>query len=212
MDGFRWDYLENIDTPNFDSMADQGVKVRYMNNTFVTETSHYSMATGLYKESHGIVGNQMYDPVFNESFTIRTRDSKWWEAGKPIWITATKYNKKSATHFWPGSEVEIKGVRPAIWLPYNGSIPFKTRIDTVVEWFANKGVHFATLYFHEPDATGHKYGPDSQEYKDKVKYMDGILGYMMRKLRDNKLWDSVNVIVTSDHGMTSVDVDNRVGK
>ncbi|KAK6183339.1 hypothetical protein SNE40_010840 [Patella caerulea] len=212
MDGFRWDYLENIDTPNFDSFAAQGVKVRYMNNTFIPETfpCHFTMVTGLYEESHGIVGNYMYDPIFNESFGLSTHDSKWWEAGEPIWITATKKNKKSATHFWPGSEVEFNGVRPAIWLQYNETIPFEKRIETVVDWFANKGVHFATLYFHEPDRTGHKYGPDSQEIKDKVKYMDGLLGSLILGLRENKLWDSINVIITSDHGMASVDVDNKL--
>ncbi|XP_050405716.2 ectonucleotide pyrophosphatase/phosphodiesterase family member 5 [Patella vulgata] len=40
--------------------------------------------------------------------------------------------------------------------------------------------------------------------------MDQLLGYMIQKLRNNNLWDSLNVIVTSDHGMTSVDVDNKL--
>ncbi|XP_055957013.1 ectonucleotide pyrophosphatase/phosphodiesterase family member 5 [Patella vulgata] len=211
MDGFRWDYLDKIDTPHFDYLADHGVKVRYVNNTFITETfpCHYSIATGLYEESHGIIANKMYDPVFNETFGMANHDPKWWEAGEPIWITATKQNMKSATYFWPGSEVAIKGVRPEIWYPYNESVPFEERIDTVMDWFANQGVHLATLYFHEPDHTGHLYGPDSQQIKDKVVYMDNILGYLLGKLRENQLWDSVNVIITSDHGMTSVDVDTQ---
>ena len=48
-DGFRWDYLNNIDgLVNFDRMAREGVKVPYMNATFSTVTfpNHYSIATG----------------------------------------------------------------------------------------------------------------------------------------------------------------------
>ena len=33
-----------------------------------------------------------------------------------------------------------------------------------------------TLYFNEPDHTGHGYGPDSKEVSDQVQRMDGVLG------------------------------------
>ena len=41
--------------------------------------------------------------------------------------------------------------------------------------------------------------------------MDGILGQILDTLDEKHLSDVVNVIVTSDHGMTSVDMENRVG-
>ena len=48
MDGFRWDYINKVDTPNFDIMAQEGVRVPYINNTFITVTfpCHNSIATG----------------------------------------------------------------------------------------------------------------------------------------------------------------------
>ena len=50
MDGFRWDYIDRVKTPNFDRMAREGVKAPFINNTFITKTfpCHYSIATGLY--------------------------------------------------------------------------------------------------------------------------------------------------------------------
>ena len=45
---------------------------------------------GLYPESHGIVGNSMHDPVFNATFTLRSREKlshRWW-GGQPV-STAT---------------------------------------------------------------------------------------------------------------------------
>lgn len=43
---------------------------------------------GLYPESHGIVGNTMHDPVFNATFTLRSREKlnhRWW-GGQPVSI------------------------------------------------------------------------------------------------------------------------------
>ena len=50
MDGFRADYLEIIDTPNFDKMAKNGVKSEGLKPIFISKTfpNHYSIATGMY--------------------------------------------------------------------------------------------------------------------------------------------------------------------
>lgn len=212
MDGFRYDYPEKVSTPNFDRMASLGVRAAYVNNTFTTKTfpSHYSMATGLYEESHGIVGNHMYDPIFNETFSMRSHESKWWDQGEPIWITTRKRGLKSGTLFWPGSETEIHGLRPNTWYPYNESISFETRMDLVIDMLKKDKYNFVTTYFHEPDRTGHVFGPESQEVKDKIVEMDSLLGTLLDKLNTSGLLDSVNLIVTSDHGMATLDYDNKL--
>lgn len=48
MDGFRWDYVKSIPTPNLDRLAGLGTRTDYVNNTFCTKTfpSHFSVATG----------------------------------------------------------------------------------------------------------------------------------------------------------------------
>ena len=48
MDGFRWDYINKVSTPNFDALAQEGTKAAFINNTFITKTfpCHYSIATG----------------------------------------------------------------------------------------------------------------------------------------------------------------------
>ncbi|XP_046360522.2 ectonucleotide pyrophosphatase/phosphodiesterase family member 5-like [Haliotis rufescens] len=206
MDGFRYDYLDKVETPNFDDFARHGVKLPYMNNSFVTKTfpNHYTMVTGLHEESHGITENHMYDPVFNSTFSMRTHEPRWWNGGEPLWVTAKKQGLKTGTYYWPGSEVEIRGVRPDYWLNYSDHTPYKERVDTVIDWFKTKGVQMATLYYPEPDHTGHVSGPDSPQIIQKVKEMDGILGYLVQKMKDNGLENEVNLIVTSDHGMTSI--------
>jgi predicted AlkP superfamily pyrophosphatase or phosphodiesterase len=53
MDGFRWDYVNQTSTPNFDRMARQGTHAQYINSTFITKTfpDHYTIVTGKY---HGL--------------------------------------------------------------------------------------------------------------------------------------------------------------
>ena len=47
-DGFRWDYDRDVDTPNLDAMARDGVKATYVTPAFLTITNptHFTIITG----------------------------------------------------------------------------------------------------------------------------------------------------------------------
>uniref|UniRef100_A0A803TN22 Ectonucleotide pyrophosphatase/phosphodiesterase 7 n=1 Tax=Anolis carolinensis TaxID=28377 RepID=A0A803TN22_ANOCA len=47
-DGFRWDYDQDVETPNLDNLAKEGVKAKYVTPPFVTMTSpsHFTTITG----------------------------------------------------------------------------------------------------------------------------------------------------------------------
>ena len=164
---------------------------------------------GLYEESHGIVANYMYDPITNQTFNLRSKETFWWDGGEPLWVTVQRSNLKSGVYFWPGSESKVRGLYPNKYFAYNKSVKFEDRVDTVVEWLSND-IDLAMLYFHEPDSTGHQYGPNSPEVIAKVEEMDTLLGYIVSKIDNASLWDSVNVLVTSDHGMTEVSTNKLI--
>ena len=65
LDGFRWDYGKLYMTPNLDELARTGVKAEALIPSFPTKTfpNHYTIATGLYPDHHGIVNNSFYDPA-----------------------------------------------------------------------------------------------------------------------------------------------------
>ena len=69
---------------------DTGVKARSLKPIFPSKTfpNHYTLVTGLYAESHGIIGNRMYDPVFDAVYTISGPEAKRgrWYGGEPIWV------------------------------------------------------------------------------------------------------------------------------
>ena len=122
LDGFRASYLDTFASqlPTLRSMRWNGAWAERMISCYpsLTFPNHWSIVTGLYTPEHGIISNGMYDPVFNASFNMQTVDSRWWQ-GEPVWNTAMKQDKKASILFWPGSEVEVQGMRPNYWAPFS---------------------------------------------------------------------------------------------
>ena len=50
---------------------------------------------------------------------------------------------------------------------------------------------------------GHMSGPDGQATKNEVQGVDAIILSFLLKLQDSPIGDKTNVIIVSDHGMTS---------
>lgn len=212
-DGFRWDYRDKAETPNLDRLASEGARAEALIPVFPTKTfpNHYSIATGLHPEDHGIVANNMYDPEMKSKFGLSDRqavgDGRWW-GGEPIWVTLGKQGKKSAAMFWPGSEAEILGRRPTYWLKFDSEMGYADRVQRVLDWLElprpDRPV-FVSLYFSATDTAGHDHGPDSPEVAEAVALLDRTMGRLMEGLDQRGLLDSVNLIVVSDHGMAATD-------
>uniref|UniRef100_A0A3B5AZG4 Ectonucleotide pyrophosphatase/phosphodiesterase 2 n=1 Tax=Stegastes partitus TaxID=144197 RepID=A0A3B5AZG4_9TELE len=93
VDGFRASYVKRGSSviPNIEKLRTCGTHAPYMRPVYPSKTfpNLYSLATGLYPESHGIVGNSMFDPVFDATFTLRSREKlnhRWW-GGQPYYPT-----------------------------------------------------------------------------------------------------------------------------
>jgi len=209
MDAFRWDYPDSIPTPHLDAIAADGVKAVSLRPAYPSKTfpNHYTMATGLYPDHHGIVQNSFYDPESGEHYAISMReaieDGKFY-GGEPIWTTAEKQGMKSASFYWVGSEANIDGYQPSIWKKYDWKVPYEDRIDTVLAWLQLPEPvrpHLIMWYMSEPDHMGHVYGPFSKEVNDMIMYQDTLLGIFMEKIAALPYSDNINLIFTSDHGM-----------
>lgn len=216
-DGFRADYLNNYDLPHLQNFIKEGVLVEHVKNVFITKTfpNHYSIVTGLYEESHGIVANSMYDDVTKKHFSeSNDKDPFWWNGAVPIWVTnQLQENRSSAAAMWPGTDVSIHNVTPSYFMNYSSSVPFEERLNNVATWLSssNPPVTFATLYWEEPDVSGHKYGPEDKFNMRRVlKEVDGLIGDLVQKLKALGLWESLNVIITSDHGMAQCSENRRI--
>ncbi len=219
MDGFRWDYFDKTETPNFDEIIQNGSKAKGLISVFPTKTfpNHISIVTGKYPENHGIIANRMYDPVFDEYYYIGqgskpVLDGKWYEA-EPIWVTVEKAGLKAMTMFWPASEAKIMGYRPTEYFVYDGSIKHDDRIKQILSWIdypAEKRPSFLSLYFNHTDSYGHRYGPDSDKIKEAIKEMDRTIGVLIDGLKERQILDQVNIVLVSDHGMAPIYSDSTI--
>ena len=217
-DGFRHDFTTMTDTPNFDKLEEEGVKADALIPVFpsLTFPNHYSIATGAYSGTHNITGNSFYDKEFREKYSLydrnKVRDPKFYKS-EPIWVTAERQGVKAASFYWVGSEAPIKGYSPSIFKYYDGSVPFKARIDSVISWFnlsKEKRPHLVMLYFSEPDHTGHDWGVNTPEIVNTIEEMDNLLGYLLQNLESLEIFSNLNLIIVSDHGMTNVSKERRI--
>lgn len=217
-DGFRWDYLNKGLTPNLEYVAQNGVKALSLRPTFPSKTfpNHYAIITGMYNDHHGIISNYFENPLNGQIYKLSDReavqDESWYD-GEAFWETAKKQGINTASFYWPGSELTNEKRRPHIYKEYNHYKPYNERIDSVISWLQMPYIsrpHFITLYFHETDDAGHKFGPDSKEVNISISKVDRLAGKIIQGLEDIGMKDSVNIIFLSDHGMTNVYPDKII--
>jgi len=218
LDGFRWDYTAHTNTPHLDRMANEGVRAEALIPVFPTGTfaNHYSIATGLYPDNHGIVANRFSCPELREDYNkgdrSTVRDGRFY-GGEPIWNTAQNHGLKTAAFFWVGSEADIDGQRPDHWKIYDNAFPYGDRIDTVVHWLSLPPEDRPALimwYYHQTDSDGHRYGPEGDSLYLTVQMKDSLVGVFLEKVSHLPHADNINFIVVSDHGMSSLSKERTV--
>ncbi len=212
LDGFRWDYIERYNLPELGKLSAEGVRAERMRPSFPTSTfpNHYTMVTGLRPGHHGIVGNRFIEPqtglIFNYGAPQPQADAFW--GGEPIWVTAERQGVISACMFWPGSEAEIRGMRPRHWFSYQQDLPIADRVNQVLAWLAlpeAERPRVITLYFHHADTAGHTFGVDSDPLRETVAQLDHAISDLRAGIEQLKLTDRVHLVIAADHGMTPVD-------
>lgn len=206
IDGFRPDYLDRGVTPNLSKLAAGGVRAA-MRPSFpsVTFPNHYTLVTGLRPDKHGIVANTMEDPARSGvTFTMANSDPFWWGQAEPLWITAEKAGVRTATMFWPGSNVDFGGVRPRDWWLYAKENSEAQRVNAVIDWLRRPAAtrpQFVTLYFDTVDTAGHRFGPDDARTNDAIRSIDTLIGQLVDDLTALRI--DANLVIVADHGMAA---------
>ena len=217
LDGFRWDYVERFAPPHLSDFIKNGVKSASLIPSFPSKTfpNHYTIATGMYPDNHGILGNSFYNYEKKLTYSIRNRerveDGSFY-GGSPIWVQADKAGMVSASYFFVGTEASIKGSRPTYYYSYDGSIKNDVRVAQAIKWLslpAKNRPHVITLYFSDMDDIGHRFGPHNDEKLKKVLYdLDKTLGDLFTGVEKTGL--PVNIIIVSDHGMANITQTNFI--
>ncbi|CDS43585.1 ectonucleotide pyrophosphatase:phosphodiesterase [Echinococcus multilocularis] len=223
-DGFRHDYLDMAEKAGrnisaFKRIRDAGFQAE-VQNVMITLTfpSHYAMATGRNVENHGLVGNDFYDPIQNMSYSYkkseRNLESPWFEyaGAEPLWSTNERHGSRSCVFQWVGSEARVHNrMAFATSGVYNGDYSLDYRVDRIMDWISRDEFTLAMMYYNQPDSNGHRYGPNSTEVMDAVEETNGAVALLLQRIEQTpSLKGKINIVISSDHGMTYVNPDSTV--
>ncbi len=206
-DGFRNDYVEKFDAPNFKKFIKNGTAATGLIPSYPSKTfpNHYTIVTGMYPGHHGLVDNSFYDKTLNRPYSTSNRtavENPVFYGGLPLWQLAQQNGLKAASYFWVGSEAPVQGQYPDYFYIYDGKVPNEQRVDQTIQWLQmpdSGRPNFISLYFSLIDDAGHTFGPNAVELGREVLAADQILGRLMAGLDTLPL--PVHVILVSDHGM-----------
>lgn len=219
LDGCRWDYPRMYHTPFLDKLGQMGVQA-IMQPSFPSKTfpNHYTLATGLVPDHHGLIDNRFYDVKSGLTYSIGDKSTKSdprFYGGEPIWITAQKQGLKVGVVYWPGSDVAIQGTYPTYYQVYD-KVPRLTfperiaEIERLLKLPDNERPSLVMAYFEEPDHSGHMFGPTSPETRKAVETMDVLLGQLYEDIQRLPNGKDINLIVTSDHGMATTSPERLI--
>ena len=217
LDGFRADYLDRGLTPRLSQVVREGVRAEWMTPTYpsLTFPNHYTVVTGLHPDHHGIVHNTMRDAKLG-AFSLGNReaagDGTWW-GGEPIWYAPSAPACRPRPTSGQAARRQFRAcVQRAGNCPQD-TVTVNARIDAVLEWLgedASTRPRLITLYAETLDDVGHSHGPDSIEMRAGLREVDAAIGRLMDGLAARALLDTVDVVLTSDHGMATVLPGNTV--
>ncbi|CAG2104666.1 unnamed protein product, partial [Medioppia subpectinata] len=219
VDGFRWDYVSREKTlKGFPRIAQNGVSAKYVNPIFPANSypNWYSITTGRYAETHGMIENYMYDSKTGDHFFMsphpNASHTHWWTQSEPLWITAEKQGVRTAMFDWDGCQVSFNGTKVTTCDPYHSVSDDIQKADNetrnygqkILDEFAADKYRLVFLYHEIVDHTGHGYGPNSAKISEAIRGIDEILNDLYDSLEKRKLDKEVNVVIVSDHGMTQI--------
>ncbi len=217
LDGFRHDYVNTYTPPYLSSFIEEGSQAASLIPSFPTKTfpNHYTIATGMYPDNHGLLANSYYDYDKKKTYSIGNRetvvDGSFYK-GTPLWVNANSAGMVTASYFFVGTEADIKGVHPTYYYNYDGKVTNQERVDQAIKWLEmpeETRPHLITLYFSDMDDTGHRYGPNNKEkIKEALLKLDSTLGDLFDRVDSTGL--PVNIVIVSDHGMAEQSIEKLI--
>ncbi|PAA47351.1 hypothetical protein BOX15_Mlig026797g6, partial [Macrostomum lignano] len=219
--GLRYDLPDvyksrGLNLSSFEMLLKQGVRASKMRSVNPTDSmpNYWSMLTGLYPESHCIPFDSFLDSdrpgvVFHKTNLTSLSDAAWFYKGfpEPLWLANQRQGGKSLL-LLPGKALLFGGSSGSPQQIGTSSNP-AAQVQLLIDLMAKPGTHgkisFVLMYFTEPGDTARAHGPVSKEVGEKLVELDGHLGRLLGGLRQLGMLDSVNLVVTTDHGMAAVD-------
>jgi predicted AlkP superfamily pyrophosphatase or phosphodiesterase len=186
-DGLRPDAIEQAPMPNLMALMKESAYAPLSARTIdypATSPSHASMLTGVCMEDHGVIYNKyfMYMGYAKGPDIFQLAH----DAGLRTVMIVSKDKLRQLAEPETTDVFEIAYGEPAIQ---------RAVLPEIEKDFGLMFIHFAGA-----DNRGHKYGWMTGEYFKVLREGDAVLGEIIKTLKDQGLYDTTFILVTSDHG------------
>ncbi len=223
IDAFRHDYFNLTELPAIEWLIEQGVKADYCkpSNPTLTAVDHVSIITGCHAETHGILGNTFYDWVDNYTYSMfaapadpyrNTNTGLHLLQAKPSVLHAEENDIATAVIAWPYVDdgTEYEGAAPTYVYDYDymGAQNKRTnngvanQVVTLIEDHPEIGIFYA--WFPGIDQAGHYSGYNTLGMTNALTNVDNAIGSFLIQLENADMLKDTVIILTSDHGMSTV--------
>uniref|UniRef100_A0A0K2UR48 glycerophosphocholine cholinephosphodiesterase n=1 Tax=Lepeophtheirus salmonis TaxID=72036 RepID=A0A0K2UR48_LEPSM len=220
--GFRWDLLtqERLKSlKSFAYLSQHGTTIPKVTPSFPAEDFSVwsSIASGLYSEDHGVVGDFMYDlshrKLFNRSDSKSMSDPHWWKHFNPIWEEAKRYERKVAIFNWHHCDRLGKTTNGTTkkCSPYkhlkeaNSQEKMALHFNEAFNKIHRNKYDLSIVYTDTIKRAMEKHGARSPALDKALKDVDDILQAKLTDIRSKtKLGLKMNMVVISDYGMTDI--------
>lgn len=240
LDGCRPDILRRAHAPVLHGLAAAGTTYLRARTIYPSQTrvAFVSLPTGAYPGSHGIVGgNEIKDAAW-QSVAMGDDDPIAAQAlvARPTFFEAA--TAAGLTSLYAAMKgYELVGARGATWT-INGKktlnqAAYKTRYDATAEGSVDLAAGYKQSLARELlgqtleivrdkkpalvvvnlgsiDYAGHSFGPESEQYREAIEFLDGRMADLMKALDEMGIRERTTVIVSADHGFSDVDATRVV--
>lgn len=231
--GLRWDYLlpdegtgeQNKNLKAFNWIQQHGTTMSQVVPVFPPYDlpTWTSLATGLYPQTTGVVGDYMYNlktrEMFNRDDPKASLDD-WWKEGEPIWSVASKHGRKVSVLNWhdcslPGKNIENQeDCRPFD----EGFAKLKSkkglirRLNKAMTKIHKDDYDLSIVYTDSLKTTAKKYGPNSPEVYEELQTIDKVLQKCLSDIKNKKERADLklNFLLLSDYGLNGVNKTTKV--
>jgi phosphonoacetate hydrolase len=242
LDGARPDILRTVNAATIRALEASGVRYAQARTIYPSQTrvAFVSLPTGAYPGSHGVVGGPSFKDDGWATISYRDDDPSAAQAlcARPtIFEELAAAGLTSAYAAMKG--YELVGARGATWT-INGNRTldrdaYATRYQAEAQGSAALGLwnkqrlardlldqtvvlvkehrpNLVILNLGSADYSAHSYGPETPQYRQTLEHIDGLIADLLRVLEQLKMRDRTTIIVSADHGFSTVDRTHIIAK
>jgi len=198
-------------------LVDRGVAVEHAFTVMptITHSVTTSMVTGVVPGRHGILGIHWFDRRsliarnYNSISQKNTLDGDYYQ---PTIFSEPRRGWTMAIFFQPhkGATRFVENWTSAGPPYFFGWYQFVDRISAIrfsiqarIARARGRMPRLTFVHMIAPDAVGHKFGPDSEQYARAIEHADAQIGRIVRNYEEAGLLDELLLIFLSDHGMVA---------